>query len=551
MFATVRGFELQGNGASLPFRFPSPFDALGPHPLARLAAEQLQAELRSGPLFSLLEKPDAGKMFGVLVVEAPDGQLQSLRAFSGMLGGRWEWEGFVPPLFEPAEREAVEVPGEAAVKELLARSAQLDAEPEPTLAGAALEAAKMRQGEGRRLLAEQHRSNRQERERQRQTLTHFEESARRAPLHALEQESRRDKAERRRFDADAATEQAALQRALWTAERRKAALERLRRFVCRRLMQQIHDTYRIHSARGERQTLRSLYSGEPPSGAADCAAPKLLGAAQSSGSRPLAMAEFWWGATPVSGGRVSGAYYPACRNKCGPLLPFMLEGLEVEAPAVFMPPRLSGDFLETVFEDRWLVGVNKPCGLLSVPGKHRDLKDSVLERLQHRFRHSAQLQLVHRLDLDTSGLLVAAKDPETYRALQRQFAARQVEKRYIAWVEGNVSGDEGAIEWPMRVDLEDRPRQIYDPVHGRNAITRWKVLERKPGRTRLALFPLTGRTHQLRVHCAHPRGLGSPIIGDRLYGKGDPVRLLLHAEALAFLHPHTGERISLEAPAPF
>jgi len=297
-----------------------------------------------------------------------------------------------------------------------------------------------------------------------------------------------------------------------------------------------------------------LYApSEPPGGAGDCAAPKLLAYAYAHGLRPLALAEFWWGAPPPGGGRVSGAFYPACRDKCGPLLPFMLEGLDVAAPRRFEVGRSEGLELRVVFEDEWIVVVEKPCGLLSVPPRGSGSGDCVLARL--RARYGAGTLLVHRLDLDTSGLLVAARDAGTHAALQRQFLRRTVEKRYAAIVEGEVAGEGGLIDLPMRVDANDRPRQIHDPVHGRHAVTGWKVLGRCDAsagraRTRVAFFPRTGRTHQIRVHASHRLGLGTPIVGDRLYGH-EGVRLLLHAEALAFTHPATGRRASFESPAPF
>jgi tRNA pseudouridine32 synthase/23S rRNA pseudouridine746 synthase len=316
-------------------------------------------------------------------------------------------------------------------------------------------------------------------------------------------------------------------------------------------MRRIHDTYEVPNARGERRPLRALFSpGAPPSGAADCAAPKLLAHAFTHGLRPLALAEFWWGTPPSSGGRVSGAFYAACRDKCGPLLPFMLEGLSVAPPRTFSPPAVVAEDLTVVFEDAWVVVVDKPQGLLSVPAKDTSVTDSVLARLRARYPWATGPLLAHRLDLDTSGLLVAALDPRTYADLQRQFTQREVHKRYVAWVEGHVRGDEGTIDFPMRVDLDDRPRQIHDPVHGKSAVTRWQVLERRGGRTRVAFFPLTGRTHQLRVHAAHPLGLGAPIVGDRLYGHPDD-RLHLHAESLSFRHPGTGQLVSFERPAPF
>ncbi len=342
-----------------------------------------------------------------------------------------------------------------------------------------------------------------------------------------------------------------MERSLARLERRLRAHDRLRRIVCVRLMRRIHDTYLVPNARGEHRPLRALFaSPDPLHGAGDCAGPKLLAHAFRNGLRPLALAEFWWGSPPLGGGRVSGAFYPACRRKCGAVLPFMLEGLRVSPPRAFTPPPSEGAQLAVVFEDPWLVVVEKPCGLLSVPARDRSLTDSVLARLRARYPQATGPLLVHRLDLDTSGLLVAALDARTHAGLQCQFAGREVRKRYVAWIDGQVRGERGRIDLALRVDLDDRPRQIHDPVHGKRALTEWQVLERRGARTRVALFPLTGRTHQLRVHAAHPLGLGAPIVGDRLYGNPD-TRLQLHAEALSFRHPETGVLVSFERPAPF
>lgn len=525
-----------------PEPFPSPFDALGPHPLARVAAEQLQAELRAGLAQAL--QGGEGKMFGVLVVQTPDGRFGVLRGFGGMLGARWDVPGFVPPMFDRAAREAIEPAGEAEVKRLVARAddfarssglSDLRARVAELLARHADELSRLR---------ERHADNRQRRHAARAQATSDE------ARHALDQQSRADKAERRRLEAAHVQEAQQAQTALSRQERRAAALERLRHHVCRRLMQRIHDTYRVPDARGGTRALRSLWApGEPPSGAGDCAAPKLLASAYRLGLRPVALAEFWWGPPPPAGGRVSGVFYPACRDKCGPLLPAMLEGLAVAPPRVFVPPAPADD-LCVVFEDARIVVIDKPAGMLSVPGRGEALEDSVLARLRKRHPDASGPLLVHRLDLDTSGLLVAALDADAFVDLQRQFASREVLKRYVAWLDGEVRGDEGVIDLPIRVDLDDRPRQIHDPVHGKPALTEWRVIERRDGRTRVSLFPVTGRTHQLRVHAAHPLGLGASIVGDRLYGREAP-RLHLHAEAIAFRHPHTGERVSFERPAPF
>ena len=314
-------------------------------------------------------------------------------------------------------------------------------------------------------------------------------------------------------------------------------------------MKQVHDSYVISSYRGERRALRDLFApGEPPGGAGDCAGPKLLGEAYRRGLRPIAMAEVWWGPPPVTGGRHEGGFYPACRGKCGPILPFMLEGLEVEPAPVFGAAAIAAEEPRTVFEDDDVVIVDKPIDLLSVPGRSGALRDSVQTRLRARYPSATGPLVVHRLDLETSGLLLAAKSEEMYAALQAQFARREIDKRYIAWLAGDVRGETGVIELALRVDLDDRPRQIVDAVHGKPAVTEWTVLAREGGRTRVAFMPRTGRTHQIRVHAAV--GLGASIVGDRLYGTaGD--RLLLHAERLEFAHPRTGQRIAALCPAPW
>lgn len=230
----------------------------------------------------------------------------------------------------------------------------------------------------------------------------------------------------------------------------------------------------------------------------------------------------------------------------------MLEGLPADPSPLFGAEGVPADEPKTVYEDRFIVVVEKPCGLLSVPGGSARLSDSVLTRLRARYPDATGPMLVHRLDLDTSGLLLAARDVATYVALQRQFALREIDKCYVAWLDGEVAGEAGQVALALRVDLDDRPRQIHDPVHGLAALTEWRVLSRAHNRTRVALFPRTGRTHQLRLHAAHPAGLAAPIVGDRLYGRsGVEGRLMLHAESLAFVHPHTGARLVFERPAPF
>jgi tRNA pseudouridine32 synthase/23S rRNA pseudouridine746 synthase len=523
----------------LPARFPSPFDG-APHPIARRAAEELAGSLERWDL----DRPGGGKMFGVLVVEDGAGRIGYLRAFSGMLDGRWHIDGFAPPAFEAAARDAFWPAGEAELDALAARIDAEDAAAGPLRRElAALDAS---HAEAAAALRARHVARR---------------VARRAERHAargaggdvrpLDQASRADRSERRAMRAAHEAERASLAARLAVHDDGRRALDAERADRSRGLLEGLQDTYALANARGERRTLRELFApGAPPGGAGDCAAPKLLAAAYRARLRPIALAELWWGAAPLAGGRHAGRFYPACRGKCGPILAHMLGGLPAEPPPVFGAAPGGPGELRVVFEDDWLVVVDKPAGLLTVPGRTSELANCLLSRL--RARHPGAL-VAHRLDLDTSGLVIAAKDRATHVALQQQFARRQVEKRYDAVLEAAPRGDRdgGVIELALRVDLDDRPRQIHDPVHGKPAITAWRVVERlHGGRTRVELVPHTGRTHQLRVHAAHPLGLDAPIVGDRLYGRGaeragGAAALMLRAVSLAFVHPARGARLHL------
>jgi tRNA pseudouridine32 synthase/23S rRNA pseudouridine746 synthase len=579
-----------------PARFPSPFDP-EPVPLARAAADELLTLLRTGIPgvdMATLAAPGGGKMFGVLVVADEAGRIGTLRAFSGMLDGRWFVDGFAPPLFDPARRDAFWPAAEAELAALLAQHEALTAQLAPL--ESELAALVARNAAARAALRAIHATRKAARAARRAAVpgtgaaaavpgtpaaevpgtlgapdavsgthpadvvpgTHTPRGSpapvpgTHATLHALAQESRADTAELRRLDAAHRAAEGALAARIGALTAERAALEAHRAARSRHFWDRIVDGYVVPDARGVHRPLSALFAPHvPPGGAGDCAAPKLLAAAYRAGLRPLALAELWWGAPPVTGGRHAGHFYPACRGKCGPILGHMLGGLDADPAPVFGTAPIAADAPRIVHADRWLVIVDKPAGLLSVPGRHAALKDSVLARMRRRYPGATGPLVVHRLDLDTSGLLVIALDDDTHAAMQRLFARREVSKRYLAILAGEVAADRGTIELPLRVDLDDRPRQIVDPVHGKPAITDFEVLDRSGGRTRVALYPRTGRTHQLRVHCAHPDGLGAPILGDRLYGAVAAERLHLHAEHLAFTHPHTGDRLSHDSPAPF
>ena len=309
--------------------------------------------------------------------------------------------------------------------------------------------------------------------------------------------------------------------------------------------------FRMQNALGEEKDLCELFAPTPqripPAGAGECAAPKLLQYAYLHQLHPLAMAEFWWGDSPVTEIRKHGHYYPACKGKCAPILTFMLQGLDVEENPL-TKDKHTGWSPDIVYEDEDLLVVNKPAGILSVPGKEGGR--SLIERIRDLYPDAQEWQAVHRLDMATSGLLLFAKNKRTYQHLQAQFKNKTVKKRYVAWLDGIVPSDSGSISLPLCPDWMNRPRQMVNHTDGKPAQTRYEVLCRTEKQTRIAFYPLTGRTHQLRVHAASVEGLNAPITGDELYGtKSD--RLYLHAESIEFVHPRTGKRIHIEKSAPF
>ena len=316
--------------------------------------------------------------------------------------------------------------------------------------------------------------------------------------------------------------------------------------------------YQLLNARGETKDLVDIWQNYydrpklrekfplPPGGTGDCCAPKLLQYAYQQNLKPVCMAEFWWGQSTKEELRQHLNYYPACRGKCKPILTWMMEGLDVDVnPETLGFPHLE---VKTIYEDDALLVVDKPSGLLSTPGRVEEY--SVENIMRQRYPDSF---VAHRLDMWTSGLLIVAKSLEVYRSLQEQFVKHQVKKRYIAVLENleildrlDVLEKKGTISLPLRPDPMNRPRQIVDHEHGKRAVTDYEFLNENT----VALYPQTGRTHQLRIHCAHPEGLGRPIKGDELYGtKAD--RLYLHAEQIWFRHPVTGEDMHFISPSPF
>lgn len=321
-----------------------------------------------------------------------------------------------------------------------------------------------------------------------------------------------------------------------------------RKALSQQLMKDVHALYHLRNFRGETRPLSKVFPGGIPTGVGDCCAPKLLQYAALKGLKPLGLSEFFWGRENRSGKRQHRQFYPACAEKCQPILGFMLCG----APEKYVPSAPMPDELEILYADDDLVVVVKPSGLLAVPGRGADKQDCVVSRIKRRYPNGIEQPSVHRLDMDTSGLMVLAFTKEAHRELSRQFHDREPEKRYVALLEGELQQDAGTIELPFRLDVEDRPRQIYDPIHGKMGITHWKTLWVKQGQTCVEFHPETGRTHQLRVHAASEHGLGCPIVGDRLYGSGTaPGQLKLHASLLSVTHPRTSERMEFFSDVDF
>lgn len=333
-------------------------------------------------------------------------------------------------------------------------------------------------------------------------------------------------------------------------EQRIEGLKKERREKSAALQEVLFSRYAFLNRHGRSKSLGAIFRdtvyGKPPAAAGECATPKLLQYAFRQGYKPLAMAEFWWGASPRSEIRKHGHFYPACTGKCEPILKHMLEDIPLEENPL-LQNQGSDQVLQVVYEDDHFVVIDKPAGLLSVPGIH--IQDSVYSRLKTLWLNREPL-IIHRLDMATSGLLVVARTREAHRHIQRQFLKRTVVKRYSALLSGELTETGGEIHLPLRGDFDDRPRQLVCFEHGKKAVTRWELISTQNGRSKVHFYPLTGRTHQLRMHAAHPLGLNTPIAGDDLYGSVAD-RLYLHAACLEFTHPKTGERLRFEVKEAF
>lgn len=500
-------------------------------------AHGLMQQLASDPRYQ-----QEGKMYGVLLVETPAGEQAVLKAFSGLLNGQREQVGWVPPIPGRAQVSLLEV---QTLKQLeIWKQEIIDLKQLPEREQ--LQTLSRQFAEQLQALAETHRYRKQERDRLRQTYTAtLQGEALDQALAALIRQSQQDGIERRRLKRERDEGVNPLRKAIAQADQQIRHLKQQRKAWSRRLQAQMHTAYSLTNFAGETVNLDQLSLAGLPTGTGDCAAPKLLHYAATHQLQPLALAEFWWGR--ASGDKLPGEFYGACAERCQPIMGFLLSGLSTPTTLEVDPSAP----LTVLYEDDGLIVVDKPADLLSVPGRTSDLQDSVLSRLRCQFPTDVYLGAPHRLDKGTSGILVLAKTIEVHRLLNEQFAQRQVKKVYEAILSRSIEGGQGIIDLPLWRDPRDRPKTTVHFHHGKSSLTEFAVLE-SGGTPRIRFIPHTGRTHQLRVHAAHPDGLNSAILGDTLYGaKDQSCRLHLHAKELKFVHPLTGEAINLSCPVPF
>jgi tRNA pseudouridine32 synthase/23S rRNA pseudouridine746 synthase len=531
----------------LPAKFTYPF-YYQPHPLCLQAVQQFQQELASIPYFN--QTDCEGKMLGVLLVQLKSGEIGYLSAFSGQMNiGN---ERFVPALFDINTKASFFYTGQAELNTINDTISTLRENPEIKV----LERSLKKQQQLADMEIESYRQRviygRKGRKAKRTgSLDELSSAEYQDLLLDLSKQSVAQKNHLKALKEQWQLRLKASEQVLSGLIDEISALKHKRKQLSHQLQKRLFEQYHFLNAKGEQKSLLSLFEqagrGMPAAGTGDCAAPKLLQYAYQHEMKPLSMAEFWWGKSPKSEIRHHGQFYGACQGKCKPILNHMIEGLVVEANPLLNNPGKDKQ-LEFVYQDEVMCVINKPAGLLSVPGK--EINDSVYSRLAIRFPEATGPLIVHRLDMSTSGLMVIALNKQAHKKLQQQFIQRTVSKRYVAILDGELEQKEGVIDLPIRVDLEDRPRQLVCYDYGRPAQTKWKVAEYLEKQTRVYFYPVTGRTHQLRVHSAHVLGLAMPILGDDLYGKKSS-RLHLHAETLELVHPKTKKGITFKVEPDF
>jgi len=538
---------------SLPSKFTYPFHYQA-HPLALVASEELQQKLKA---FHPIDTEQQGRMYGVLIIKDDQGSLGYLSALSGN-ANETSLDGasvinFVPTIHQAYDQSEFEKTQQIEINGINTKITQLESNTEISQLTDLLESDVAKADEEIQYLQQQMRENKKARKEKRAWLNSaaLTENEHRDISISLSRASVTDKKalQALKLHHQKSIELVSVKLQQLTDE--IALLKKNRKKRSAKLQKHFFRQYRMLNSKGERKDLTDIFSDtivqSPPSGSGDCAAPKLLQFAFEHELTPVCMAEFWWGKQPKSEIRKHKHFYPACQGKCLPILDHMLTGMKVDENPLLINPA-EGLELEIVFQDEHVVVVNKPAGLLSVPGK--SIKDSVYTRIKAQFPKATGGLIIHRLDMATSGLLMLAMNERAHKNLQQQFLDKKVSKRYVATIGGKLEKSVGDICLPLRGDFDDRPKQMVCHEHGKYAETHWQLIEEKGNTSKLFLYPITGRTHQLRMHCAHPDGLNLPIIGDSLYGTSAN-RLHLHAQRLSFNHPVTKEQLTFEVDAEF
>lgn len=555
--AYFHAFKEDISGIELPSRFTFPF-CYEPHPLAIIAAQQLQAYLEIQNEwthnFGLEENNDGhaiGKMFGILVVRDQQHRLGYLAAVSGKLAGSNKHSYFVPPIFDMLEKDGFFLNEEVHLNALNRKIERLENSAELAQTKSNLNKLKDQWDTALDLLKTKLRNQKKERKETRTRLRPIlSDEAYETLMEDMRSQSLKDKQELQRYQYDMhlalESENLKLQQLLSDILEMKEE----RKTRSGNLQRQLFEQYNFLNAEGQQKNVIAIFQdfdqSTPPAGSGECAAPKLLQYAYSHNLTPIALAEFWWGCSPASEIRRHKNYYPACRKKCEPILGYMLQGLTVDPNPMQQETTLQTE-LPQIYEDEDIIVFNKPAEFLSVPGIY--VKDSVYTRVLKRYPNAGPI-IIHRLDMSTSGLLVVAKNKMAHQFIQDQFIQHTITKEYIALLDGVIEQECGLIDLPLRVDLDDRPRQMVCYTYGKPAQTKWERIAVENGKTRVRFYPLTGRTHQLRMHAVHPEGLNTPILGDDLYGR-KANRLHLHAAFIKFVHPGSRQEISFQIPSDF
>ena len=564
---------------NIPERMNNPLD-YEPHPLCIAVCKELQAYLAERKDWR--EEIDKGKMFGVLIVEKNDKEIGYLAAYSGQIGGRSDWEGFVPAVFDYLQPDGYFKTHEANITELNQRIAHLIDNPEIKETERILNKLHKVQEHKLNLYKMQITEAKAKRDARRQEASLHPDTRGLTPEEeqAMIKESQFLKAELRRFKK-LISQKTPLEEMYDKYQKGLQNIKQLRKTDSDELQKWLFSQFKMLNDKGESKDLLEIFKEfnqmVPPAGSGECCEPKLLQYAFEHGLKPIQMAMFWWGESPKEEIRHHLHFYPACNGKCKPILHWMLPADVFEQASA---DAYIYNKVEILYEDRELAVIHKPEGMLSVPGKDAQ-QPSIYSWARKQFPEATGPLIVHRLDMATSGLMVIAKTEFAYHRLQEQFTNHQVQKRYVAIVcckdkdmAQQIKDAAKIISLPLMPDYLDRPRQIVNHEQGKEAITEYEVLGSEERRVkseesnstanhevkssnlkvqciRLALYPKTGRTHQLRVHCAHREGLDAPILGDPLYGNVKADRLYLHAEAITFKHPLTGKEIHIERKADF